>query len=167
MNADEIRFIFGYHFAANRAMWEAAIVPLSEEQFAQVIPYSHESVRNQVLHILSVDEAWFHGIDSPERLPFRDPTQYPTKAAVRTAWDEVEARMRSALSALTDERANAPYQTAVPNATWQILMHVLNHGTDHRAQIYAMLNMIGMHSQPQDMLHYYMGRLAGTLSKPG
>jgi uncharacterized damage-inducible protein DinB len=39
---------------------------------------------------------------------------------------------------------------------WQVLLHVVNHGTDHRAQILRLLNDMGVETAYQDFIfHVY------------
>ena len=35
------------------------VTPLSHEQFTQHVDYSHGSVRDQIVHLMSVDDVWF------------------------------------------------------------------------------------------------------------
>jgi uncharacterized damage-inducible protein DinB len=37
---------------------------------------------------------------------------------------------------------------------WQVLLHVANHGTDHRAQILKLLNDLGIQTIYQDYIFY-------------
>ena len=37
---------------------------------------------------------------------------------------------------------------------WQVLLHVANHGTDHRAQILRLLNDLGVETKYQDYIFY-------------
>jgi uncharacterized damage-inducible protein DinB len=37
---------------------------------------------------------------------------------------------------------------------WQVLLHVVNHGTDHRAQALRMLNDLGVKTVSQDYIFY-------------
>jgi uncharacterized damage-inducible protein DinB len=55
MNAEAFRHFYDYHFNENRKIWDRYIVPLSHEQFNQKVDYSHGSVRDQVVHLMSVD----------------------------------------------------------------------------------------------------------------
>ena len=39
---------------------------------------------------------------------------------------------------------------------WQVLLHVVNHGTDHRAQALRLLNDLGVETKSQDyVFHVY------------
>jgi len=73
MNANAFRHFYNYHFSENRKIWDTYITPLSHEQFTQPVDYSHGSVRNQIVHLMSVDESWFsglRGVGIPESLNF-------------------------------------------------------------------------------------------------
>ena len=37
---------------------------------------------------------------------------------------------------------------------WQVLLHVVNHGTDHRAQILRMISDFGIKTVSQDYIFY-------------
>lgn len=62
MNADDFRHLYEYHFTINRKIWDRCIVPLTDEQFKEKVPYSVGSVRNQVVHMLNIDDRWFCGL---------------------------------------------------------------------------------------------------------
>ena len=57
MNANAFREFYDYHFAENRKIWDRYVTELSHEQFTQQASYSHGSVRDQIVHLMSVDEA--------------------------------------------------------------------------------------------------------------
>ena len=40
---------------------------------------------------------------------------------------------------------------------WQVLLHVANHGTDHRAQLLRLLNDLGVETDYQDYVFYAYG----------
>jgi uncharacterized damage-inducible protein DinB len=43
---------------------------------------------------------------------------------------------------------------AKQSARWEILAHVVNHGTDHRAQILSLLFQLGAPTVEQDLILY-------------
>jgi uncharacterized damage-inducible protein DinB len=157
MNADAIRHLYNYHFAENRTLW-SYIDQLTPEQFTQGSAYSHGSVRNQVTHLIQVDKAWFHalqGMAYPEKYSSSDPDDRP---AIRALWDQVETDMRAYLAALTDEMlAEKPIEDPEEDQNliaWQVLLHVINHGTDHRAQTLRLMNDLGVDTVSQDYIFY-------------
>ncbi|NOK63727.1 MAG: putative damage-inducible protein DinB (forms a four-helix bundle), partial [Chloroflexi bacterium AL-N1] len=41
MNAHAFRHFYDYHFTENRNVWNSYVMTLSQEQFTQVVNYSH------------------------------------------------------------------------------------------------------------------------------
>ena len=157
MNADAFRHFYDYHFSENRNIWDAYIPSLSDEQFTQNESYSHGSVRNQIVHLMSVDDTWFsglRGVDMPDSL---DPASFLDRSSIRVHWDAVEQRMRGYLAELRDEMLfETPFSVGEDKdlILWQVLLQVANHGTDHRAQLLRLLNDLGVKTVSQDYIFY-------------
>jgi uncharacterized damage-inducible protein DinB len=157
MNADAFRHFFNYHFNENRSTWEKYIAPLSDEQFTQNESYSHGSVRNQVVHLMNVDEAWFGGLRGVEFAEGPDPASFVDRSSLREHWDGVEQRMRDYLAKLRDDMLfEKPFADGEDKdlILWQVLLQVANHGTDHRAQLLRLLNDMGVKTVSQDYIFY-------------
>jgi uncharacterized damage-inducible protein DinB len=154
--ADVIRHLYRYHFSENRNIWEAYITSLTDEQFTQNVGYSHGSVRNQVAHLISVDDAWFSGLRGVEIPDSPDPATLD-RNSLRSSWDAVEQRMRDYLGELRDDKLfEKPFADGEDKdlILWQVLLHVVNHGTDHRAQLLRLLNDLGLKTVSQDYIFY-------------
>lgn len=160
MNAEAFRHLYGYHFAENRKIWDDYVVPLSHEKFMQTAAYSHGSVRDQIVHLMDVDDVWFSELQGAEPL---EPMPHPEgddRAVIRAHWDRVEQRMRAYLAALLDDMLfEKPIKEPEEDRNlivWQVLIHVANHGTDHRAQLLRLLNDLGVKTTAQDYIfHVY------------
>lgn len=162
MNADAFRHLYGYHFAENRRIWDY-VTQLTPEQFAQPASYSHGSVRDQVVHLMNVDEGWFtelRGVEFPEPFPSAD---VDDRELIRARWDSVEQNMREYLAKLRDDMLlSRPIKEPDEDkdlVLWQVLLHVANHGTDHRAQILRLLNDLGVKTSSQDYIFYVYDHL--------
>lgn len=158
MNANAFRHLYGYHFAENRKLWDSCVNQLSYEQFTQNAAYSHGSVRDQIIHLMSVDEVWFselQGVEPSEPFP---PAVFDDRDMIRAHWDRVEHNMRAYLAALRDEMLfDKPIKEPEEDKdliVWQVLLHVVNHGTDHRAQLLRYLNDLGVKTTSQDYIFY-------------
>lgn len=156
MNASAFRHFYDYHFAENRTIWDRYITPLSDEEFTQEIGYSHGSICNQVVHLMSVDDAWFsglRGLEIPEPLA---PADFDDRKVIRAHWDNVERGMREYLAGLRDDMLfEKPFAEEDKDLVlWQVLLHVVNHGTDHRAQLLRLLNDLGVKTTSQDYIFY-------------
>jgi uncharacterized damage-inducible protein DinB len=156
MNADAFRQLYEYHFAENRKIWDTFIISLSQEQFIQPVAYSIGSVRNQVVHLMSCDDFWFSGLRGLEMPDMRNPELFPDRKTVRAEWDIIEQNMRDYLANLRDDMLfDHPLQDGDEILfLWQVLMHVIIHGADHRAQLLRLLNDLGLETGPQDYIFY-------------
>ena len=157
MNANAFRHFYDYHFAENRSLWDSYIVSLSFEQFTQAVGYSHGSVRDQVLHLMNVDDAWFSGLRGIENPDSYNPADFDDREIIRTHWDKVEKNMREYLANLQEEMlSEKPFADGEDKdlILWQVLLHVANHGTDHRAQLLRVLNDMGVKTTSQDYIFY-------------
>jgi uncharacterized damage-inducible protein DinB len=162
MNANAFRHFYDYHFTENRNIWDSYIPSLTAEQFTQDVGYSHGSVRNQIVHLISVDDTWFsglRGVEIPEPL---NPANFPDQKIIRTHWNKVEQNMRVYLSNLRDGMLfEKPFADGEDKdlILWQVLLHVVNHGTDHRAQLLRILNDLGVKTVSQDYIFYVYDHL--------
>ena len=163
MNANAFRHFYDYHFAENRKIWNDYVTPLSHEQFTQDANYSHGSVRDQLVHLMSVDDTWFsglRGVEIPEPL---DPANFDDRKILRAHWDNVEQNMRDYLAELRDDMLfDKPIKEPEEDKDlilWQVLLHVANHGTDHRAQLLRLLNDLGVKTTSQDYIFYVYDHL--------
>jgi uncharacterized damage-inducible protein DinB len=158
-----IEQIIAYNYAAHRRLW-SCIDHLTDEQFTTEVDYSIGSVRNHMVHVISVDQRWMARVtDSPlpERLKGED---FPDRTVARTRWDAIEQSILERVKALDEAqlervityevtRINGEKIQAV-NTAWQILAHIVNHGTDHRSQVLPILHRFGAPTFEQDFMIY-------------
>lgn len=160
MNADAFRHFYDYHFFENRKTWDNYVSQLSDEQFVQVVNYSHGSVCNQINHLIDVDEAWFSGLRGVVPPEADDAVDLTDRQLIRARWDNVEQDMRGYLATLRDDMLlDKPFGDEEDKdlILWQVLLQVVNHGTDHRAQILRLLNDLGVETTWQDYIFYVYG----------
>lgn len=161
MNAKAFRHFYDYHYNENRKIWDRYVSQLSPEQFTQHADYSHGSVRDQIVHLISCDDTWFselRGVQPSEPPP---PADVDDREIVRAYGDRVEQSAREYLAALQDETLfGKPIEEPDEDKdliVWQVLLHIVNHGTDHRAQILRLLNDLGVKTEYQDYIFYVYG----------
>jgi len=140
-----------YHYAMTRRVWES-IDHITDEQFLQDDSYSRGSIRNLMTHLTRADERWLVGW---KNLP--DPNKgfkfenYPTRAAAREYFESVANDMTDYVSKLTEADLDQN-PTGMPGLRWQVLLHMVNHGTDHRAQALHLLHNLGAPTFDQDFI---------------
>src|SRR5664279_2983688 len=147
MNLDTIRLLFRYNYWAWARVWQC-VAELTNEQFTRQLPFAWNSVHEQVVHVMGGEWVWIYRMQggTPENLFYVK--DYPTLPDIRKRWDEIEANAFAFLTGLTDEQLNGDfaYRTTkgeqYTNNRHNILLHVVNHSTDHRAQILAMMHFM-------------------------
>jgi uncharacterized damage-inducible protein DinB len=167
MNKSEIQTLFDYNYWANGLVLQSAS-NLSTAQFQAPYKLSHGSLRGALVHILGAEIVWRMrcqaGI-SMSALPAEG--DFPTLAALQQRWTEEEQLMRAYLSTLNDEALNKTiiYKTTQgapqENLLWQLLVHVVNHGTQFRSEAAVAETDYGQSPGNLDFI-YYLRRKAGS-----
>jgi uncharacterized damage-inducible protein DinB len=107
---------------------------------------------------MSVDELWFSELRGVEPSELLSPADVDDRPIIRAHWDNVEQSMRAYLAELRDDMLfDKPIKKPEEDKdliVWQVLLHVINHGTDHRAQLLRLLNDLGAKTTSQDYIFY-------------
>jgi uncharacterized damage-inducible protein DinB len=149
--------LFDYNFWANRRVW-ACVIAVDQALFDKPLPGDRPSLMAQCIHILSVESWWIHFLQTGV-VEFVDDEQFHTQEEVRAVWDQVEANVGTYLAQLTPDeltRTVRPtfWQDPWSVQAWQGMMQVLNHSTDHRAQLLDSIREFGGPTEEQDYLSY-------------
>ncbi len=165
MNADELRLLFDYNYWATARLMRVAQEVLPE-QFTVPNLSSYGSLRGTLVHTLRAEIIWrqcLQGNPQPVDLPVE--ANFPTPQALYKAWVAEELLMRAYLQGLRDadllamveykSTKTADQGLAYRNTVWQILTHVVNHGTQHRAEAAAMLTDFNHSPGEIDLILYY------------
>jgi uncharacterized damage-inducible protein DinB len=149
MRQSEILLLYDYNYWATRRLL-AATEDVSTAQLTQALPMSWDSVMGTLAHILGAEWVWRmrcqEGV-SPTALPDRG--QFTTLEVLRGRWQEEEAAMRAYLASLSDDdlQRAVEYKStrgdAFVRTLWKILVHVVNHGTQHRGEVALYLTTFG------------------------
>jgi uncharacterized damage-inducible protein DinB len=166
MRPHDLQLIYDYNYWANQRILQAA-EKLRQEELTQELPMSWHSILETLGHVLSAEWVWRmrcqEGI-SPAAL--LDTDQFSTLELLRARWDEEEAAMRGYLAGLADADLDqiVHYKntkgTPFSRVRWQIMLHVVNHGTQHRAEAALYLTTLG-HSPGAIDLSVYLAERAG------
>lgn len=160
MDVDAIRLLYAYdHWVNERLLTPAR--RLSPEQLRQSFGASFDSVQNTLAHILGAEITWlsrWNGV-SPARVI--GGADFAGLAEIEVRWQVHQQHIDSFLAVLTPERLAAPLPytntsgRAFAYPLWQQMLHVVNHGTHHRAELADMLTRAGQPVPPTDLLVYF------------
>lgn len=170
MLSEALRTLFEYdRWATGRLLDVAA--DLTPEQWNAPGGAGHRSIRETFVHLVSVKKRWLAWWDGSmplaEALAWTpDLEAYPDLAAVRAYWDGIEGSTFRFLDGLSDEDLERSYHAELPwglpptdFTLWWMMLHVANHGTQHRAEIAAMLTGAGHSPGDMDLLFYSFDQL--------
>lgn len=141
-------------WATKRLLEFAASVP--EEHVTKEIANSHGGILKTFQHIYYADRVWLSRMEGAP-VAFADPEPGPALAELNERWLGILKRFEEWAAAQDPNRVIA-YKNlkgdAFAKPVYQIVFHVVNHGTYHRGQIAAMLRQLG-HVPPYTDLIYY------------
>lgn len=148
MNTKDIQLLYKYNSWANTRILTAAS-NVTNEQFISSALHPHNDLRQTLTHILFAEWLWRNRwMGQPQTTPFLE-EEFPTFKALQARWAVEEKALNEFVAALTDEKLNSAFQykttkgVAYENILWQIMVHVVNHGTQHRGEVAAILTELG------------------------
>ncbi len=159
VSIDTLKTHIDYNNWASRRMLDAA-AGLTTDELTRDFGSSEKSVLGTLLHVYGADVAWIervHGTSLTARPYHAD----ATLATLKSAWPPVWDRWKDYASALTQEAAEAgiAYSSfkgdAFRSPVWQIILHVVNHGTHHRGQASGFIRALGKTPPVLDLMYYY------------
>ena len=147
--ADTITTLFRHNRWANLRLLERC-AGLTEEQLDASISGSYGSIRDTLRHIVTAERWYFSGVSSGELQ--EDPSEPATIA-------EMVELARTSGAGLVEWAPNVKaediiFEVNADGTRWEvpttiILTQVINHATEHRAQVMATMTQVGV--QPPDL----------------
>ncbi len=165
LSADYARTMLDYTVWANACLLAAAEGLTPDELVAIAIP-SHDSILATLAHTLGAERIWRERLEGHAPSAMLGVADVPTLEALRSAWAAEQASWRERLATLGDADLMEPivYKTmtgiSFTQPLWELLSHLANHGTQHRAEVAAMLTMLGRSPGDLDMNKFYRERAA-------
>jgi len=117
-------------------------------------------VLGTLVHTFAGDRVWLARFQKTPRPGYSTEADYHL-AVLQTEWPALHIRWSEWADGLTDQqiRANLDYKDMKGNPwsqpLWQLVLHVVNHGTHHRGQVSGFLRALGHTPPPLDLVVYY------------
>jgi uncharacterized damage-inducible protein DinB len=160
LSLDYIRMIWDYNYWGHHKLLNS-LMTVSAEDFAKPIPYSIGSLNEQVVHTMWAEALWLTRIKGQPRVEF-GAKDYASLPAVRQYWTLIESDWRNYIASLTENDLDRSIEVVQKktgqtynDGLSQILLHLVNHGTDHRAQMLRIIHDFGGETFEQDMIYYF------------
>jgi len=163
MTPEEVRLLYEFDAWANHRVLDACAA-LTPEQFTQPLGSSFSSVRDTLAHIMDAQWLWLERWRGRSPATFPQAKDYPDLARIRTRWAKIEADLLGFVRSLTAtglERSLSYQNTRgvrFTNPLWQMLQHVVNHGSYHRGQATTLLRQLSARPVATDLIGFYRER---------
>lgn len=159
VSVDTLRLQLDYSAWASQRLLDAA-AKLSPEELTRDFKTADKSVLDTLVHVYAADRVWLARAVGEHRATFVDPEDRDL-TLLQSEWPALQQRWKLWLRdfgdadvarpiSYKDTRGN-PYTTPV----WQIVLHLVNHGTHHRGQVSGFLRTMGHTPPPLDLIAYY------------
>mgnify|MGYP003383129970 CR=1 FL=1 len=159
MRKSDIFFLYNYHCWANKRILHAAAA-LDDADFLAARSLVWGSVHRTLVHACGAEWLWRQRMlgHAPTALPTE--SDLPDLATIRARFEQEEAGMRAYLGSLTDEQLSSQISYRTTKGVeyrallWELLFHVVNHGTQHRAEVAQALTDLGHSPGDIDVIVY-------------
>lgn len=160
MNKQDLQLLFRYNAWAHARILNAAD-GLSDEQFTAPAAFPHGGLRGTLVHTLFAEWLWRNRWDGNSPTVRMKPEDFPNIAFLRARWAEEDKNLQAFVQSISDERLKAPldYKTTRGEVMhepmlWPVIMHMLNHSTQHRAEAAAILTDLGRSPGDLDLIYF-------------
>ncbi|HXI81442.1 MAG TPA: DinB family protein [Verrucomicrobiae bacterium] len=148
MNVSGVRYLFAYdRWATARLL---AVVPgIDDATWSATNVFDERGLGGILVHMLGAHLRWRHGLmdDGVEPRPEREPL--PSPEELRRHWEAEWPDMDAWLATLDDAWLEREDEGVT---FWQMLVHVVNHSTQHRSEAAALLTQAGRSPGDLDMI---------------
>lgn len=159
MQADEVRFLFEYDRWATRRLL-GVLDSLDPALWSRTDVVGERGLGTILVHHLGASQRWRVGLETQgtDEGPEPELEPLPTIEEFRERWEAEWAALDAWLPTLTDDVVSYVHE-GVP--IWLMLVHVVNHGTQHRAEAAALLTAEGRSPGELDLINYAEERADG------
>jgi len=159
VSADTLRLHLDYSEWASRRLLDAAAA-IPAEHLTRDFKTSDGTVVNTLAHIFAAERSWLARVQGSPPAVFISPEDRDL-ATLQKSWPALFDRWKQWAAPMTDQQALADisYRDLSGNSwttpLWQILLHVVNHGTHHRGAVSGFLRAMGHQPPALDLIAYY------------
>ena len=160
LNPEVSRHHLAYSRWANARLVEAAEA-LSPEELTRDFRTADKSVLGTLFHIFSAERVWLARVEESNSVPPYVKPEDQNLPQLRSDWPGVQERWSKWVESLDDAALSRPvaYRDLQGNVwntpPWQIILHLVNHGTHHRGQVSGFLRAFGQTPPQLDLIAYY------------
>ena len=153
MGPDEVRSLFGYdRWATEKVL--SALDGIDDDLWGATGVVGERGLGSILVHQLGAAQRWRHAIQDTGEGPVPEREPLLSVAELRSRWQAEWPAVDSWIAGMTQETLDYVHEGV---AVWQMLAHVMNHGTQHRSEAAALLTAAGHSPGELDMIDYFEG----------
>jgi uncharacterized damage-inducible protein DinB len=150
VQVDEVRWLFAYdRWATQRVL--TALDGLDPTVWTRANAVGDRSLGDILVHHLGSSQRWRHAFQDTGEEPEPELEPLPTIDELRERWEAEWVAVDAWLPMVTEGFVGYIHE-GVP--VWQMLAHVINHGTQHRAEAALLLTAEGRSPGELDLINY-------------
>lgn len=159
MNREDILLLLDYNSWANDRVL-GAVARASVDELHAAAPVSGQTIYDTLVHTMAAERIWRLRCQGEAPTSLADPADFPVLADLLAAWAAEEHAIRTYVQSLTDADLAGVVQyrntkgAVFEQTLWQILSHVVNHGTQHRGEVAYLLTELGYSPGDVDLIMY-------------
>ena len=160
MNKQDILTLYRYNQWANQKILRVA-ANVTAEQFLADAPFPHGGLRGTLTHTLFAEWIWRNRWEGHSPTQWLLPEDFPTFEALRTRWQAEETSLLAFVENVmeSDLEKTIHYRRTGgepnENILWHLMLHQVNHGTQHRSEAAAILTGFGRSPGDIDMIVFF------------
>jgi len=157
VSAEVIRQHLAYTAWASERLVRA-VEQIPAEHLTHDFQTADRSILRTLVHIYAADRVWLKRVRGEQAGGFVFDGDYQL-SVLQNDWPALLGQWQEWARALEDFGAIIHYRDLKGNsyesAAWEIVLHVVNHGTHHRGQVAGFLRALGHSPPPLDLIRYY------------
>ena len=138
MNKFDISALIAYNFWADERIFEACERITTAEFTQKILPNpGWDSLQGILVHLVDAEFGWRLNLEAQDASEILESDDFTTVSELKNRWDAERAAWLAYMAGLSDDVLHSRSNNTLK--IWQVIVHVVNHGTQHRSEAAAIL----------------------------
>jgi uncharacterized damage-inducible protein DinB len=138
MNKSDVSALIAYNFWADERIFATCEQITTEEFTRKIMPNpGWDSLRGILVHVVDAEYGWRLNLEAQDASEILDEGDFARVSELRNRWNTEHTAWLEYEAGLREDVLNASSGNTLK--VWQVIFHVVNHGTQHRGEAAAIL----------------------------